>query len=388
MKKVLGAMSGIIFAVFSIAILGMLMSFTWGALGKLFPNSFTNQMWGMVMFDLAAMCWALAFVFKSNSVGQYAAAGIGFIVAFLGTLLMVAAEVIMGGQTFVQNNNMGQYLVYGFVIVTAVHAGLVYLHHAMAPDIHEKINIGIARGEITTEAIRQATDSLEVQKAMLAQSIHGNIVDQVKRDLNIPIAVQPGVGFVPANSQQYAPVTIPQPVTVETGGTYKKPSWVDRMKQTFNQAKQPQPAPVGTVMHEQTVVQQVELQPQPKAEDGSQPPPLFPAREHDNRTASPMDKQSGWDPDPDLLQDMHGRGQGMVDPGTVSPYLERSGPAGETAADPGQPEARSQPTIVKPRKVYTWNCAYCGEAFETTHYGKRYCNETHKKYAYRERKKQ
>jgi len=234
MKKVLGAMSGIIFAVFSIAILGMLMSFTWGALGKLFPNSFTNQLWGMVMFDIAAMCWALAFVFKSSSVGQYAASGIGFIVAFLGTLLMVAAEVLMGGQTFVQNNNMGQYLVYGFVIVTAVHAALIYLHHASAPEIHEKINIGIARGEITTEAIRQATAELDQQKADLARSISQTISDGVKRDLNIPIAVQPGVGFVPAYPQQ---TTVPYPVSVDTSGVYtppqKKQSWFDRMKGTL-----------------------------------------------------------------------------------------------------------------------------------------------------------
>lgn len=252
MKKVLGAMSGIIFAVFSIAILGMLMSFTWGALGKLFPNSFTNQMWGMVMFDLAAMCWALAFVFKSSSVGQYAASGIGFIVAFLGTLLMVAAEVIMGGQTFVQNNNMGQYLVYGFVIVTAVHAGLIYLHHATAPEIHEKINIGIARGEITTEAIRQATAELDEQKADLARSISQTISDGVKRDLNIPIAVQPGVGFVPADPRQLAPV--PYPVQQPQ----KKESWFSRMKGTVK------PAPM--VKNEQTVVQAVELKPQPKEE--------------------------------------------------------------------------------------------------------------------------
>jgi hypothetical protein len=256
MKKVLGAMSGIIFAVFSIAILGMLMSFTWGALGKLFPNSFVNQMWGMVMFDIAAMCWALAFVFKSSSVGQYAAAGIGFIIAFLGTLLMVTAEVIMGGQTFVQNVNMGQYLVYGFVIVTAIHAALIYLHHASAPEIHEKINIGIARGEITTEAIRQATAELDEQKADLARTISGRISNDVKRDLNLPvsdIAVDPKVGFVPSNTQP-------------AGQSGRKQSWFERMKSTVK--------PTAALQKkEQTVVQQVELAEKPASSPKTEEPP-------------------------------------------------------------------------------------------------------------------
>ena len=198
MKKVLGSMAGILFAVFCVAVLGLLMSFTLGALRKLFPDNFSNQMWGLVLFDIAAMVWALVFVFKSQSVGQYAAAGIGFVTAFAGTLLMVAAEVILSGQTFVTNNDIGRWMVYGFIIVTAVHAALVYFHHAASPDIHEKINVGIARGEITTEAIRQATTELEAHKAALAHSIHTGIVDQVKRDLGLPtIAVDPTVGFVP-----------------------------------------------------------------------------------------------------------------------------------------------------------------------------------------------
>lgn len=269
MKKVLGRMSGILFAVFCIAILGMMMSFTWGALTRLFPESFTNRLWGMVMFDIAAMCWALAFVFKSESLGQYAAAGIGFVVGFLGTLLMVAAEVIMGGQSFVQNMNMGQYMVYGFIIVTIIHAGLVYLHHGSAPDIHEKINVGIARGEISTEAIRQATQSLDMQKAILANTIHTRIVDDVKRDLNLPVAVDPAIGFVPADPAQLPayPVQVPQQKSA------KKPSWIDKMKLTLGR-----PAGTGTVTNEQIVVDVPKLQeqPAPNKEDGSQPPAPFP----------------------------------------------------------------------------------------------------------------
>src|SRR5689334_16450903 len=159
MKKVLGSATGILFAVFSIAILGLLMSLTFGALGKLFPDNFTNQLWGLVLFDIAAMIWAIVFVFQSKSTMQYALAAIGFVAAFVGTLGMVAVEVMLGGQTYVQVSDwVGQWLVYGFVIMTALHSALLYAHHGSTPEIHEKINVGIARGEIVTTAIQQATN--------------------------------------------------------------------------------------------------------------------------------------------------------------------------------------------------------------------------------------
>lgn len=186
MKKVIGKAAGYIFAAFGISILGLLMSLTFGALGKLFPDNFNNQLWGLVLFDIAAIVWAMVFVFKCESTGQYAVAAIGFIAAFVGTLGMVAVEVMLGGQTYVEVQTwVGEWMVYGFVIMTALHSALLYAHHANAPGIHEKINVGIARGEIVTEAIKQATNTLEVEKYSLAQSIRADIVNQVKRDLGL-----------------------------------------------------------------------------------------------------------------------------------------------------------------------------------------------------------
>ena len=187
MKKVLGSMSRFIFAGFAVAVLALLMSLTYGALQKLFPGNFANQMWGLVMFDIAAMCWAVAFVFQSRSTMQYAAAGIGFVVAFVGTLGMVAAEVMLSGQNLAQieTGEIGRWMVYGFIIVTAIHAALIYAHHAASPDIHEQINVGIARGEIVTEAITQATHQLDAEKQELAVSIRHDIVSKAKRDLGL-----------------------------------------------------------------------------------------------------------------------------------------------------------------------------------------------------------
>lgn len=187
MKKVLGSISKYVFGGFSIAVLGLLMSLTYGALTKLFPGNFANQMWGLVMFDIAAICWGLAFIFQSQGTGQYAVSAIGFVVSFIGTLGMVAAEVMLSGSSLTDANTVqiGTWMVYGFIIVTALHTGLVYAHHALAPEIAEQINIGIARGEVVDRAIKNATQTIENEKEELSQAIYADIVSKVKQDLKI-----------------------------------------------------------------------------------------------------------------------------------------------------------------------------------------------------------
>jgi hypothetical protein len=214
MKKVLQTASKYIFGAFSAAVLALLMSLTYSALARIFPDSLVNRAWGLVMFDIAAMAWALAFVFGSTTTGQYATAALGFVTGFLGTLGMVAAEVALSsGQ--VESGDIGKWMVYGFIIVTALHAALLYAHHATAPDIHEKINIGIARGEIVTEAINQATRQLDEEKAQLAHTIHNDIVSQVKRDLGL-IPADPLMPILPDKKhypQTVMPILEEQPKT-------------------------------------------------------------------------------------------------------------------------------------------------------------------------------
>jgi hypothetical protein len=206
MKKVLGTMSKFVAAAFSIAILGLLMSLTYGALQRIFPGNFANQMWGVVLFDIAAMAWALTFVFQSKSVGQYASSAIGFLVGFIGTIVMVGAEVMLSGTTLnpEQTLQLQKWMTWTFIGATALHAALVYAHHAMAPDISEQIEIGIARGEIVTEAISQATKSLDEQKASLAYSIRNDIIAQAKRDLGL-IEADPRMPLLPKQSTTTAP---------------------------------------------------------------------------------------------------------------------------------------------------------------------------------------
>jgi hypothetical protein len=215
MTKVFAAVIKIGFGLFAIAVLGLLMSLTYQALARIFPNSFANQIWGLVLFDIAAIVWAGAFVFLCKTILQYAVSAIGFITGFLGTLLMVGAEVILSGQTLIAADTakIGQWLVYGFIGATAVHVALLYLHHFGAPEINEKVEIGIARSQVTDTARKQATKRIEEEQAMLANSIADEIVNQVKRDLNLPIPAK-GTIFQPkeqtAEAVALAATTTPQ----------------------------------------------------------------------------------------------------------------------------------------------------------------------------------
>ena len=219
MKKVLQAASKYIFAAFGVAVLALLMSLTYSALARIFPDSLINRMWGLVMFDIAAMCWAVAFVFASETTGQYATAAIGFVVGFIGTLGMVAAEVALSSGV-IETGDISQWMVYGFIVVTALHAALLYAHHATAADIHEKINVGIARGEIVTTAIQQATRELDESKAQLAVTIHNDIVSQVKRDLGL-MEADPEMPFLPKDKKYQQTVMPILEVKPKTGGTFQ-----------------------------------------------------------------------------------------------------------------------------------------------------------------------
>lgn len=228
MKKVLATATKYIFGVFCIAILGLLMSLTFQALKRIFPDNPANQIWGLVLFDIAAMCWALAFVFYSKSASQYAVSSIGFLTGFLGTLGMVAAEVMLG-QTLTQVNQqqIGAYITYGFIIVTAVHAALIYAHHATGPEIVEEIEIGIAVGEVNTETIRVTTDMVKKNMANMSGYQAQEKFAALQRSLHLPVVVTPGIGFAEFDPSQ--PAQPPYPLTTEQPKPKDNRTWLERL---------------------------------------------------------------------------------------------------------------------------------------------------------------
>jgi len=204
MKKVYSVIAGLVFKAFGMGIIGLVMTLTYQALQHIFPNDPQKQMWGMVVFDVAVIAWALGFAFRSKSVQQYGAAGAGFLLALVGTIGMIAAEVIIGGQELIpaQRQQIGQWMVYGFIALSALHVILLWIHHAGAPDMHAQIDLGAARAQVLDSARNSAVHKLEVETAALADTLSQEILEGIKRDLNLPIPPPYGSLFNPPTTYQ------------------------------------------------------------------------------------------------------------------------------------------------------------------------------------------
>jgi hypothetical protein len=85
------------------------------------------------------------------------------------------------------------------------------MHHAGAPEIHSRINLGIAKGEITTTAIQQATTELDVHKAALAASIRDELIASVKRELGLPIGPTTALPIIDVPEDQIRFTPAPRP---------------------------------------------------------------------------------------------------------------------------------------------------------------------------------
>ena len=189
MKKILPKIAGILFAAFIGGVFLLVISLTFSALGRLFPDNFANQIIGLVLFDLAALAWGLNFVYGSKSTAQYALSALGFLVGLAGTVVMVASEVMLSAQNLTTPPAwIAQALVYGFIAAAVIHLILGYAHAGASPDVDAQIRLGAAQAEITSEAIAQAEQELETRRAALGNVIRPRLVAGIKRNLNLPIS--------------------------------------------------------------------------------------------------------------------------------------------------------------------------------------------------------
>jgi hypothetical protein len=217
MNKVLKRASMYLFGAFGLAVFGLVISLTYSALAIIFPNDLVNHIWGLVLFDISAVAWGLAFVYLSETVAQYAIAALGFLAGFGGTLIMIAAAVLMSGGLAV-DASISRWVSYGFIVVSVIHLALLYAHQANKPSIHEQIEVGIARGGIVAAAIQKAVAELDEQQEQLARMIYGDIVDRVKRELGLGapalptrLAIPPAAPTLPPRIISSAPSVPPMP---------------------------------------------------------------------------------------------------------------------------------------------------------------------------------
>jgi hypothetical protein len=192
MKKILKPISKILLYAFMGGVFALVISLTFQMLGRIFPGNLTNQAFGLVLFDIATVVWLAVLVFQSESMMQYGIAGLGFLLGLAGTALMVAGEVMLSAQGMVTPPAwLGEYAVYGFILAAFLHLVLLYGHHMAAPGVSAQIQLGAARAQIISEALKQAEEQLSSNQTVLAASIAAALVDDIKRDLRLPALAAP-----------------------------------------------------------------------------------------------------------------------------------------------------------------------------------------------------
>ena len=189
MKKIMPHVAGVFFSLFGLGVIALLMSYTFEALAFIFPDNFISQMMGMVLFDIAALAWLAAFIYLCKSIMQYAFAIIGFVFGLLGSLAMVAIDVMLGGQEMIEAPAwINEALIYGFIAAAVVHVILVYAYKLAGPEISADISLGIETANITEEAMKQAEDELLRERGAMGRVIAPRLMNNVRRNLGLPVS--------------------------------------------------------------------------------------------------------------------------------------------------------------------------------------------------------
>ncbi len=261
MKKIMPHVAGVFFALFALGVIALLMSYTFEALAFIFPDNFISQIMGMVLFDIAALAWLGAFIYLCKSVMQYTFAFIGFLFGLLGSLTMVAIDVMLGGQSMIEPPAwINSALVYGFIAAAVVHVLLVYAYKLAGPEVSADISLGIETAQITEEAMKQAENELLRERGALGRVIAPRLMNNVRRNLGLPVSSD--VLDLPAydvpDPARAIPVQIP---------AARPMSFVERVKAAGKVLINPEPA----VMRQYEATTPIAPDPKPKESEAAKP---------------------------------------------------------------------------------------------------------------------
>ena len=188
MKKVMKVVASILGGVFAMLVFGLMISLTFGALARLFPASPINQAWGLVLFDIAALVWFVAFLYSSEGAGQRAVALVLFVASLVGTVAMVSSEVLMSGQGLVDvPASVARVVVWGFILATVVHLVGVYAHHALAPSVLLSIQTQNLKDDLGAQAVVDAEGRFSARRGELGRVLADRIERDVLAELDLPI---------------------------------------------------------------------------------------------------------------------------------------------------------------------------------------------------------
>lgn len=193
MKRIMPAVGGIFFAAFSVAIVVFLLSLSWSALSRIFPENIVNQLFGLANFDFAALGWLLCFIYVAKGSAQRPIAFVMFMVSLLGTLVIVALEIGLSTGWFEMASVMTPLSIL-LTVMTFLHMAAIYLFHLNDPEVAARIESESDKDAIIDQAQKDTTEALNVLRPGLARQLAQSQVAAALRDLGLP-AVVDGVSY-------------------------------------------------------------------------------------------------------------------------------------------------------------------------------------------------
>jgi hypothetical protein len=168
---------------------------TYDLLRTIMPGDNLTPIFGLALFDVGAIVWLLTFLKKAKGLGQRAVSLIAFAVDFIGSALMVIADLFLGGQTLAQVPDFiqGQTVVWVVGGVAALNLAMGYFFHILDPEEAKEIEMQTEVDNLAEEGLKEAKRLLREQKPELAALIAGDLFNLTLDKLGMH---QTGSGFV------------------------------------------------------------------------------------------------------------------------------------------------------------------------------------------------
>jgi hypothetical protein len=231
MDKVLQGISKIVLGVFTVAIVGLMGWLTFGTLGMIYPDDVIKQVWGLALFSGGTVSWFVIFLYASKG-SQRSLAMVMFGLSLIGEVVYSAADLFMGGQTWVAvDPRMGTFVLWTFVGMTFAHGAALYAHFIAEPGRVQTIELEVLADSAEARALELTKEKINSRLHEITDALSAKAVDDVLVRLNLPVTPRSGLVIdskaedVPGSADLVKSATVEPAAPISVNGLWPGLRW-------------------------------------------------------------------------------------------------------------------------------------------------------------------
>jgi hypothetical protein len=144
------------------------------------------------LFSGGTVSWFVIFLYASSG-AQRPLAMVLFVLSLVGEVVYSAADLFMGGQTWVAvDPRMGTFVLWTFVGMTFAHGAALYAHYIMEPDRIQTIELEVIVDDAEAKALDLTKQKINAQLHEITDALSAKAVDDVLVRLRLPVASRAG----------------------------------------------------------------------------------------------------------------------------------------------------------------------------------------------------